>query len=133
MSDPSLARAVAAAESMKEAAQSGEVASGQVAEWAGAIADALDGARPPFEGSGPDKSALSTLVERCDQWEDYYEYDHLTDAQTLQLAAYAHWLRVPVSWVRKHVEPKDVRLWGEYSDLRDQKQQEYLARQKSDS
>lgn len=126
-----LRRAAQAADRIKDAADAREMTAGEVADACGEIVDALAEATPPFgRHAESDKSALTRLRERVDQWEDWHDCSHIPDGDTFQIAAYANWLRVPPSWVRANCEPRDIRVWAQHAEVKAAKQQREIQRQK---
>lgn len=123
-----LADAVSAADDLTYAAwgATGQMPPDEVERMARRISEALDDVEPPYGRKANDDDgyigrALGDLYDRVDQWEEYYDKPHIQTVDDLQQVEYADALAVPVSWVRTHVEPSDIRMWGDFQAIRNER------------
>jgi len=58
------------------------------------------------------------------QWDEWWHLDHINDTETLQLMEVADYYRVPLSWVREHCTPHDVRVFCDYVEIKDKRMEE---------
>lgn len=65
---------------------------------------------------------MTALVERTEQYGDIWENDYLRSLDDLQIWEVADYYRVPPSWVREHMTPYEVRQWGEFMEIKADRQ-----------
>lgn len=123
-----LSEAVEAADALKDAARrSRTVDASLVRAHAERVVTCLREAKPPYgdtrEKGGESQTSrlLRRLRERCDGWEDIYDKPYIATLDELQILEYAEALGVPPSWVRGHVEPRDIRAWGDFQRIKQQR------------
>lgn len=64
------------------------------------------------------------------EWDaiDIEQKDHIQSLETLQIAEYADYLGVPISWVRAHCTPRDLATWIEHQEIKEKRRQKRRAK-----
>jgi len=52
------------------------------------------------------------------EWEKIYDNDYLQSLDDLQIHRVADHYRVPPSWVRANMGPREIREWSEFQEIK---------------